>query len=158
MSFFLQLSNSSLYKYITSFSSINLSVDIQIAFIFWVLQIVLQLTLRVHFKLWFSLDMCPGWDCSFILQCYFQFFKEHPYCFLGFPGGASGKEPACQCRRHKKHGFNPWVRKVPWRRATTPVFLPAESHGQRRLGGYSPWGLKELDLTEATQHTAYSSP
>ena len=30
----------------------------------------------------------------------------------GFPGGASGKEPACQCRRHKRHGFNPWVRKI----------------------------------------------
>ena len=31
---------------------------------------------------------------------------------LGFPGGASGKEPACQCRRHKRHRFNPWVRKI----------------------------------------------
>ena len=35
----------------------------------------------------------------------------------GFPGGASGKELACQCRRHKRHGFNPWVKKIPWRRA-----------------------------------------
>ena len=34
----------------------------------------------------------------------------------GFPGGASGKEPACQCRRHKGHRFDPWVRKIPWRR------------------------------------------
>ena len=31
--------------------------------------------------------------------------------------------------------------------ATTPVFLPGESHGQRSLAGYSPWGLKELDMT-----------
>ena len=31
---------------------------------------------------------------------------------LGFPGGASGKDPACQCRSHKNHGFNPWVRKI----------------------------------------------
>ena len=47
----------------------------------------------------------------------------------GFPGGASGKEPASQCRRHKKRGFNPWVGKIPWRRARqpTPVFLPRES-------------------------------
>ena len=46
-------------------------------------------------------------------------------------GGASGKEPVCQCWRGKRHGFNPWVRKVPWRRAwqPTPVFLPGESHG-----------------------------
>ena len=69
---------------------------------------------------------------------------------LSFPGGASGKEPACQCRRHKRHGLNPWVRKIPWRRAwqPTPVFLPGKSHGQRRLAGYSPVGQKELDMTE----------
>ena len=45
---------------------------------------------------------------------------------LGFPDGASGKESSCQCRRHKRRRFNPWVRKTPWRRAwqPTPVFLP----------------------------------
>ena len=73
----------------------------------------------------------------------------------GFPGGASGKEPACQRRRHKRRGFDPWVGKVPWRRSRqpTPVFLPGESHGQRSLAGYSPWGRKESDTTEATWHT-----
>ena len=47
----------------------------------------------------------------------------------GFPGGASGKESACQFRRHKRCGFNPWVRKIPGRRACkpTPVSLPRES-------------------------------
>ena len=35
----------------------------------------------------------------------------------GFPGGASGKEPVCQCRRHKRCRFNSWVGKIPWRRA-----------------------------------------
>ena len=47
----------------------------------------------------------------------------------GFPGGASGKETACQCRRPKRLGFNPWVGKIPWRRKwqPTPVFLPGES-------------------------------
>ena len=47
----------------------------------------------------------------------------------GFPGGASGKEPACQCRRAKGRGFNLWVRKILWRRKwqPTPVFLPGES-------------------------------
>ena len=61
---------------------------------------------------------------------------------MGFPGGTSGKEPACQCRRHKRCGFDPWVRKIPWRRAwqPTPVFLPGESHGQRSLTGYSTQG------------------
>ena len=69
----------------------------------------------------------------------------------GFPGGASGKEPACQCRRCKRDRFHPWVRKIPWRRAwhPTPVFLPGEIHGQRSLVGYSPWGHQALDMTEA---------
>ena len=50
----------------------------------------------------------------------------------GFPGGTSGKEPACQ-RRHKRHGFNLWVGTIPWNRKwqSTPVFLPGESQGQR---------------------------
>jgi len=41
-------------------------------------------------------------------------------------------------------GFDPWVRKIPWRRAwqPTPVFLPGESHGQRSLVGYSLWDHK----------------
>ena len=45
--------------------------------------------------------------------------------------------------------FNPWVRKMPWRRAwqPAPVLLPGESHGQRDLVGYSPWDHKELDTT-----------
>ena len=57
----------------------------------------------------------------------------------GFPGGIRNKEPACQCRRYKRWGFDPWVRKIPWRRAwqPSPVFLPGESHGQRSLVGYS---------------------
>ena len=43
--------------------------------------------------------------------------------------------------------ISPWVGTIPWRREwlPTPVFLPGESHGQRRLMGYSPWGHKELD-------------
>ena len=57
-------------------------------------------------------------------------------------------------RRHKRLGFNPWVGKIPWRRARqpTPVFLPGEFHGQRSLADYSPWHHKELDTTEHT-HT-----
>ena len=56
------------------------------------------------------------------------------------PGGTSDEEPACQYRRHKKCRFNPWVRKIPWKRAwqPIPVFLLEESHGQRILVGYSP--------------------
>ena len=76
----------------------------------------------------------------------------------GFPAGAVGKESACsagdppECRRP---GFNPWVRKIPWRRKwqPAPVFLPGKSHGQRSLVGYSPRGHKELDTTEQPNHT-----
>ena len=59
-------------------------------------------------------------------------------------GGTSGKEPTCQCRRHKRCRFDPWVRKIPWRSTwlPTPVFLPGESHGERSLVGYSPWVAK----------------
>ena len=65
-----------------------------------------------------------------------------------FPGGASGKEPTCQCRRLKRCGFNPWVGKIPWRREwqLTPVFLPREFHGQRSLVGYHLW-QRVLDYT-----------
>ena len=68
----------------------------------------------------------------------------------GFPGGANGKEPTCHCRKHKRCRFDPWVRKIPWRRAwqPTPVFLPGESHGQRSLVGYSPWGHHESGVTK----------
>ena len=56
----------------------------------------------------------------------------------GLSKGTSGKEPACQCRRHKRHGFDPQVRKILWRREWQPtaVFLPGGSHGQRSLAGY----------------------
>ena len=52
-----------------------------------------------------------------------------------------------QCRRR---GFHPWVGKIPWRREwlPTPVFLPGESHRQKSLVGYSPWGRKESYVTE----------
>ena len=54
---------------------------------------------------------------------------------MGFPGGTSGKELACQYRRHKRHGFHPQVGRIPWRKKwqLIPVFLPGESHGQGNL-------------------------
>ena len=69
--------------------------------------------------------------------------------YLGFPGSANGKEPACQCRIPKRRGFHPWIRKILWSRKwqPTPVFLPGKFHGQRSLEGYSLWGHKESDMT-----------
>ena len=43
---------------------------------------------------------------------------------VGLPGGASGKEPACQCRRHKRLRFVPWVGKFPWRRGMVWISQP----------------------------------
>ena len=55
-------------------------------------------------------------------------------------GGNSGKEPACQDRRHRRLWFGHLVGKIPWRKAwkPTPVFLPGKSHGPRSLAGYGP--------------------
>jgi len=80
-----------------------------------------------------------------------------PKLHTGFPGGASGKESACQCRRHRRRQFDPWVRKIPWRRAwqPIPVFLPGKSHGQRSLGDYSLCSGKESATTKHT-HTNYT--
>ena len=59
----------------------------------------------------------------------------------GLPCWLSGKDPACQ---HRGCEFDPWIMKIPWRRnwIPTPVFLPGNSHGQRSLVGYSPWGQR----------------
>jgi len=63
----------------------------------------------------------------------------------------SGKESTCQCRRHRRHGFDPWVGKIPWRKKWQPtsVFLAGKSHVQRV--GYSPWGGKRVGHNLATK-------
>ena len=75
-------------------------------------------------------------------------------------GDTSGEEPACQCRTSNRLRFSPWFGTIPWRREwqPAPVFLPGESHRQRSLAGYSPWGHKESDVTEATTALGYIAP
>ena len=62
----------------------------------------------------------------------------------------------CHCRRSRGCRFDPWVRKISWRRKwqLTPVFLPGKSHGQRSLAGYSPEGCKRFrhDSETKQQH------
>ena len=67
----------------------------------------------------------------------------------GFPGGASGENPAVQCRRLRDK-FDPWVRKIPWRREgqPSPVSLPGESHGQRSLAGFK----RSIGLQRSQRH------
>ena len=80
-----------------------------------------------------------------------QVTRMHVHTHTPPSGGTRGKAPACECRREQMQAGS-LGRKVPWRRAWQPTleFLTGESHGQRSLVGYSPWGHKELDTTEVT--------
>ena len=76
--------------------------------------------------------------------------------------GTAGKESACQSRRRKRCGFDPWVRKISRIRKCqpTPAFR-REFHGQRGLAGSSPWGPREPGTTEharARTHVYCRSP
>ena len=83
---------------------------------------------------------------------------RHFCCPPGLPRWLTGKESTCQCRKSRRcsrRRFNPWVRKIPWRRKwqLTPVFLPGRSHGQRSLVGYSPWSAKNGTWLSNQAHT-----
>ena len=74
---------------------------------------------------------------------------NEPRDYYGLLGWLRVKKIWLQCGRP---GFNPWVGKIPWRWEwlPNPVFLPREFHGERSLGGYSPWGHKESDTEQLT--------
>ena len=74
-----------------------------------------------------------------------------PLPVWGFPGSTSGEESACQCRGHKRHGFDPWARKIPGEGNGNlfRLFLPGESNGQSSLVAAVLGGCKQLDMTEA---------
>ena len=81
----------------------------------------------------------------------------------GFPGGTSGKESVCQCRRYKRCQFDPWVKKVPRRRKwlPTPVFLPArmpQTEEPGRLQSMPSRGVRHAWATGRThvQHVLLS--
>ena len=84
------------------------------------------------------------------MQMIFLYFSVH----LFIANDTNGASLVAQMKKNlsavRRPGFNPWIGKMPWRREwlPTPVFLPGEFHGQRSLVGYSPWGCKELDMTE----------
>ena len=100
------------------------------------------------------LDSMYKWDHSVSLCL--TYFTEHN-ALTGLPCDSVGKESACnardclQCRRPR---FDPWIRKIPWRRKwqASPGSLPRKSHGQRSLVGYSSWDCKESDTTEQLNH------
>ena len=84
-------------------------------------------------------------DVSFLFQTSMTYiFLKKTFKMLErsvrLPRWFNGKEAACQCRRHKRCGFNPWVGKIPYKGKwqPTPVFLSGKSHGWRSLAGCSP--------------------
>ena len=85
----------------------------------------------------------------FFFTLIFNSILEHCILKLGPPWRLRDKESVCQCQRR---GFDPWVRKLPWRRKWLPtsVFLPGESHGQRSLVGCSPRGRIESDTAKGS--------
>ena len=99
----------------------------------------LKTTKRIHVK---------GYFCLYLFVPYI--YELTRWC--------SSKESTCQCRRCKRHKFDPWVRKIPWRREWLPtlVFLPGKSHGQRSLVVCSPWGHEESDTTYHTHTHIYT--
>ena len=80
------------------------------------------------------------------------------FSIIRLPRSLSGKESPCQRRRRKRRSFHSRVGKIPERRnwQPTPVFLPGESHEQRSLAGYSPWGRRESG-TAARPHSRVAS-
>ena len=85
----------------------------------------------------------PGTEPRSLVSCVASWMGYH----CGLPCWLRGQSVCLQCWRP---GFSPWVGKIPWRREWLPLpaFLPGESHEQRSLAGYSPWGHKESDMTE----------
>ena len=127
-----------LYLYRSISGSLLSSIDL---FVYSFTEITLSWLLKLYIKSWSLV-------ASVLQLC----FPSSTLCWLfwviclsvetleGYPCVTSGQEPTYQCRRCKRSGIYPWVKKIPWRRAwqPTPVFLPGESHGQRNLVGYGP--------------------
>ena len=92
----------------------------------------------VHRSISFACLTLPPFR-KFFLHLFIFFFSPPPCQYQ------RKQNYTCQCRRRERHGFDPWVGKIPSRRAQqpTPVSLPGESHGQRSLVGYSPWGRQK---------------
>ena len=87
-------------------------------------------------------------------QTWLSDWTELNWIHIGLPWWLRRYRICLQCKRPR---FNPWVRKILWRREwlPTPIFLPGEFHGQRRLASSSLWGHKESDMTEWIYYSSY---
>ena len=77
--------------------------------------------------------------------------KDSKYKYNSTSQVALRKEPSCQCRRPKRHGFDPWVRKIPWRRAWQPIqYSCLENPMDRGACQAIVHRVTESDTTEVT--------
>ena len=138
-----------IYTYDLTFFVLAWNSTLHIQLITWhfyieVLEIFQNLMVIIPFSLPILL-LFQSSSSQYIIPLSIQLLKPKSSAIFDFssgPGGTSGKEPAWQCKRHKRCGLDPLVRKIPWKRVwqPTPVFLPGESHRQRNLAGlYSSW-------------------
>ena len=90
----------------------------------------------------------PLSHCMFLLTCHLSEaspgHSKNLITVTGFPSGSAGKES--ECRRHRRHGFDPWVRKIPWRRKWQPIFARKTPWAEEPEGLQSR-GRKELNTT-----------
>ena len=75
---------------------------------------------------------------------------------MGFPGGASGREPNCQCRRRRRCGFSPCVGKIPWRKSGSPLQDPClETPKDGGARGLQSTGPRRVGRAEAAAHSTH---
>ena len=129
----------------------SLQIDTVLLFSGWMV-----LFLFLGYLLWLGLPVLCWIKVMtvFLHPCLLPIFREKTFSFVPLRATLKSQMvkslPAVQETQFQSLG-----QKTPWRRGwlPSPVFLPGEFHGQRSLAGNSPWGLKELDMTDALTHT-----
>ena len=88
--------------------------------------------IHTHIHIHIHIHKEKGWKKTFHVNSNQKKSRGSNAYITMLPDSASGKDSTCQWRRHKRCAYDPWVRKMPWRRAWQPtsVFLPGETHGQ----------------------------
>ena len=114
---------------------------------------------KLYFANQLKWKLCISHVCVFVCTHTYGYISVCVYicvcvcvcvCIYVYPMCLSGKESTCPCMRHRRYEFLVWVGKIPWRRKwqSTPVFFPAESHGQRSLVGCSLFDCKVSDMAK----------
>ena len=83
----------------------------------------------------------------------FRLFQSQLKKILGFPGGADGKESACQCKRHRRVGFDPWVGKIPQEKG---MATHSSTLAWKILWAQEPGGLQSIGL-RTVRHTEHNN-